>query len=83
MTTLINHYSALFGAVLIVGLTAYGLLKDGFTPRDGVILALVTVGLLAAWLIFRPKPGERGGQAQLEAQLGQGVPVLLELQSPY
>ncbi len=83
MTTVINHYSVLFAAALILGLTAYGLLRDGFTPRDGIILALVAAGLILTWWYIRPAAGEKSAQARLNAHLGRGTPVLLELQSPY
>ncbi len=83
MTTLVNHYSVVFAAALILGLTAYGLLKDGFSPRDGVILMLVAAGLVLVWLVIRPQAGEKSAQERLSAHLGQGTPLLLELQSPY
>lgn len=81
--TIFNHYSFLMLAGLALALTAFGLLRDGYTPRDGVILVVVAALVLFIWLLVRPKSGAMDGVAQLDARRGQGTPLLLELQSPY
>ncbi|MBC8331975.1 MAG: hypothetical protein H8E28_08335 [Anaerolineae bacterium] len=80
---IINHYSMIISAVFILGLTAYFLLRNGYTPRDGVILIGVAAALLGGWLILRPQQGSAEGLAQLQAEFGQGRAVLLEMQSPF
>ncbi len=79
----INHYSMLFSAVFIFGVTAFFLLRDGYAPKDGLILIMITAVLIGGWLILRPKQGSADGNGQLEAEIGQGHAVLLELQSPF
>ncbi|MBC8508055.1 MAG: hypothetical protein ISR58_08900 [Anaerolineales bacterium] len=80
---IINHYSMLFSAVFIFGITSFFLLRDGYAPKDGVILFVVMAVLIGGWLILRPKQGTADGQKQLEAEIGKGRAVLLELQSPF
>lgn len=80
---IINHYSMLFSAVFILGITAFFLLRDGFAPKDGIILIVVIVALIGGWLLLRPKKGFAEGQTQFKTELGQGRATLFELQSPY
>jgi len=81
--SIINHYSVIFGALFIFGLTVFLLLRDGYKPADGVILFILAVALIAVWLLSRPQSGTIDGLAQFESKLGQGRAVLLELQSPF
>lgn len=80
---IINHYSMLFSAIFALGITAFFLLRDGYTPKDGLILIVVTVALIGGWLLLCPMRGFAEGQAQFKTELGQGRATLLELQSPY
>ena len=80
---IINHYSMMLSAIFIIGLTAFFLLRDGYQPKDGVILLVVAVALLGGWLILRPRQASADGRAQLQSEFGQGRAVLLEMQSPF
>ncbi len=80
---LINHYSMLLAAAVILGATAFFLLRDGYQPRDGIVLIVVAVVLVVGWLALRPRPGSPDDVARFQSTLGQGEHVLLELQSPF
>jgi hypothetical protein len=47
------------------------------------VLAVVALALLAGWAAVRPTATPAAAVSQVRAQIGQGLPVLLELQSPY
>ena len=81
--TFINHYSMLWGGILILGLVAWRMLRKCFKPKDGLILFGLGAGLLVIWLALRPQPAVNLELAQFQAELGSGKAVLLELQSPY
>ena len=80
---IINQYSMLWGGVIILGLTAFFLLRKGFKRKDGIKLLLLAIALLSVWLILRPQQASTNEMADFQAQLGQGQAVLLEMQSPY
>ena len=80
---LINHYSMVWFGVFVIGLVAFFLLRDGFKRSDAFILIAVLVGLSAIWLILRPERGQSSPSSELFADVGQGLAVLLELQSPF
>jgi len=80
---IINQYSlVIFG---LVGLSAVALVLARYGKGRGrmALLAVVAVALLAGWLAFRPTATPAAAVSQVRAQIGQGLPVLLELQSPY
>ena len=80
---IINHYSMLWIGIIILGLVAFVLLRKGFKSKDVIKLAVLAVVLLIAWLLLRPQQASTTEIAQFQAQLDQGLPVLLEMQSPY
>ena len=47
------------------------------------VLAVVALALLAGWAAVRPTATPAAAVSEVRAQIGQGLPVLLELQSPY
>ena len=51
--------------------------------RQWLALAGIVLGLAAAYAAVRPTPGASNAAAQLQASIGSGTPVLVELQSPY
>jgi hypothetical protein len=80
---IINQYSLIiFG---LVGLIAVALLlmRSGKGRGRIAVLAVVTLALLGGWAAFRPTATPAAAVSQVRAQIGQGLPVLLELQSPY
>ena len=79
----INHNSALILGIGILVLAAVILLRDGFKARDALFLAVLCVPLFLVWLALRPLQTEADQDGQLLAQIGAGLPVLLEIQSPY
>ena len=80
---IINHYSILWSALIILGLAAFFLLRRGFKAKNGLILLILGVVLLAGWFVIRPQQASATELIQFEAELDQGQNVLLELQSPY
>jgi hypothetical protein len=80
---LINHYSMVISFVFILGLTAFFMLRDGAQTRDYYILTALSAMLFAAWIVLRPAADTAETKSQFESVLGQGQPVLLELQSPF
>ncbi len=81
--SLINHYSMLWGGVLILVLAAYTLLRKGFQPKRGLVLVVLGAALVAAYLFLRPDQASTTEMSAFRAELGSGQAVLLELQSPY
>lgn len=80
---LINHYSMLWSGLFVIGLVAFFLLRDGFKQSDGFILAGIVIVMSAIWLVLRPARGTEAAAPDVLAEVGQGQPVLLELQSPF
>lgn len=80
---IINHNSIIISALFVFGFTALLLLRDGFTPKDGVILIVLAIFLFFGWFSKRPQPGTSIELDQFESEIGQGQAVLLEMQSPY
>ena len=78
-----NQYSFLAAAVFLIGLLA--VLANRARARQGayLALALVVLAILVAWYFLRPTPSVLANAAEIQAQIGSGVPVLLEFQSPY
>ena len=81
--SLINHYSTLWGLGILFALAAYFLTRGERSAKKLGILAIVGVALVGTWFAIRPQSGLDAPTASLRAEIGQGTPVLLELQSPY
>jgi hypothetical protein len=79
----INHNSALVLGLGILGLAAFILLRDGVKLRDVLLLCGLLVLLILVWLPLRPRQKLPAQGAGLISQIGAGLPVLLEIQSPY
>ena len=79
-----NHYSFLW---ISIGLTiAAGLILLTQKPktRDFVAFGVIVAGLLTAWIVLHPRQTPLMNDAKaVQAMIGAGTPVLLELQSPY
>ena len=83
MSTFINQHSFAIGAILILGICAVIMLRDGPKRRDLLILALLTISLVTIWHALRPTAHPETNAEQVRAQIGAGTPILLEFQSPY
>jgi multisubunit Na+/H+ antiporter MnhB subunit len=84
MEQLVNQYSALWIAGAIVLLVAIILFRQKPKTRDFVALIVVIIGLVVAWSLLRPRQTPLMDDARtVQSMIGQGVPVLLEFQSPY
>jgi len=81
--SLINQYSFLWIGLAALALLIFALRRG---PR-GRTIAIAAGGLAAlglVWLLVRPtQTAGLGEAAQVRARIGAGMPVLLELQSPY
>ena len=83
MATFFNHHSFVVSALVLWAGLALFLLRDGFTKRYVLALAVVGAGLGVSWLALRPGPGTFTDAAQAEAAVGHGQPVLVEFYSNY
>ena len=81
--SLINHYSTLWGLGIIFVLAAYFLMRGERSAKKQIALTLIGLALVGAWFAIRPQSGSGESASTLRAAIGQGMPVLLELQSPY
>lgn len=80
---LLNQYSfLLLASVTIVGLAVL-LFRDGIRSNDIVAIGALVAGFLLAYALFRPGPSSVAEIKDLDAIIGAGNPVLVELQSPY
>jgi hypothetical protein len=81
---IINQYSAIWIAAFLVTSAAVILLRR--SPRWPQFLAfgVLVLGLAGAWILLHPRQTSQVNDAtQVQARIGQGIPVLLEFQSPY
>ena len=80
---IINQYSVIiFGLVGLIA-AALVLMRIGKGRGRTAVLVVVTLALLAAGWLIRPTATPAAAVSEVRAQIGQGLPVLLELQSPY
>jgi len=84
MGSFLNQYSFLWISILL--LIVFGLLLFRHKPGRANIIAfgIIVFGLVYAWVAIHPRqtPLMENTQA-VQDMIGQGKPVLLELQSPY
>lgn len=81
--SLINHYSTLWGLGILFALATFLLARGERSAKKLGLLAIIGVALVATWFAIRPQSGSTESAPSLRAEIGQGTPVLLELQSPY
>jgi drug/metabolite transporter (DMT)-like permease len=79
----LNQYSfALIGVVIFI--VAVAVILRRFDNPWRILLILIVAGVLViSWFSFRPQPGTKASRADILNQIGQGIPVLLEVQSQY
>lgn len=81
MGQFINYNSFLISVILILLGVAVAILRRGRQPKQLAILGGVAVVVLLVYLGLRPNAATSDEAAELQAQIGQGTPVLLEFQS--
>jgi hypothetical protein len=79
----LNQYSFLIAGAAALLILAALLLRDGLRPSDLVALGALCLGLALAYLLLQPGGSTRAQAEAVRAEIGRGVPVLLEFQSPY
>ena len=79
-----NQYSAIWMIGLLTVVFGIVLLRRKSKWPRWLAFGIVVLGLTGAWFLLRPQPTSGGLTAvQVQASIGAGTPVLLELQSPY
>lgn len=81
--SLINHYSILWGVAFLFALFLFLFRKDEVKKKKLFAITGVVVVLLAVWFTTRAQTGSKAVASALREEIGQGQPVLLELQSPF
>ena len=80
---IINQYSMLWGGILILALVGFLILrKEAKLVNIAILIGLGAV-LAGGWLVLRPDQASMNEMNQFQVELGDGQPVLLELQSPF
>jgi len=81
---LVNQYSAVWIAVFLVAVVGVILLRRSPKWPQFLVFGLLVLGLVAAWVFLHPRQSAQVmDAARVQASIGQGIPVLIELQSPY
>ncbi len=84
MEELYNHYSFLWLSIGLAIAAGLILLTQKPKTRDFIAFGVIVLGLLTAWIILHPRQTPLMDDARaVQAMIGAGTPVLLELQSPY
>ena len=82
--SIFNQYSAVWIAVFLLIIAGVILLRRRPKWPQITIFSVLVIGLVAAWIFLHPRQsGPELGAAQVQGSIGQGIPVLLEFQSPY
>ena len=80
---LVNHYSFVLAAGLLIFLVAIVLIRKGFSRIKILLQGFLVTGLIVTWFLVRPTQQVNLSQDQSLDLIGDGTPVLLEYQSPY
>jgi thioredoxin 1 len=84
MAEFVNQYSYVLSAVFLWLLLALLLLRRRAGRRRGAfILGAVALFMLGFWLVVHPVQSGSPDPAAVRSQIGAGMPVLLEFQSPF
>ena len=82
--SILNQFSFLWLVLILFIFAAFRLARRKPQWKEALILGLVIAALFAAWIILRPSSSlSSEGDYQVQARIGQGTPVLLELFSPF
>ncbi len=77
----VNHNSFIILSVFFWVVTVFALRQRGWTKQSWVILGGVTALLAVGYSAFRPASATSDQALEIRARIGQGTPVLLEMQS--
>ncbi len=83
MFQFINHNSFILFGLILVAIVAAILLRDGAKRSDWIILGSLIVVLAVTYFSVRPAQATSTEADLIQARIGAGTPVLLEVQSPY
>ncbi len=80
-----NQFSFVLAGIFVLAVAGILIIRRhrGFHQREMVILLLLAGMIGLGWLVLRPINSPSMNSQQLRAQIGQGIPVLIEFQSPY
>ena len=79
-----NQYSAVWIAVFLGVVAGFILLRRKPKWPQFLVFGVLLLGLFVGWVFLHPRQISQGYNAtQVQARIGQGMPVLLEFQSPY
>ena len=82
--SILNQYSFLWLAAALAIVAALIFLRKKPRWPEFLAVGIVALGLVVAWSILHPRQTALSEQAAgVQANIGQGTPVLLEFQSPY
>jgi hypothetical protein len=83
MFEFINQHSLVIGGVVLLVIVGIVLFRDGAKPGDFAIIGVMLAVMVGGWIVIRPTPTAVSEADKIRARIGQGVPVLLEFQSPF
>ncbi len=84
MEEIYNYYSFLWIALGLTLVAALVLLTHRPTYKEFLSFGVIVAGLSVSWVILHPRQTPLMEDARaVQAQIGAGLPVLLEFQSPY
>lgn len=78
-----NQHSFTIAGIVIVIIAGVLLFRNGAQSNDFIVLGALTLGLVVAFLLFRPGESTVLESEEVAAQIAKGQPVLLEFQSNY
>jgi hypothetical protein len=79
-----NQYSAVWICVLVILVAGFVLLQRKPRWLQFLVFGVLVIGLVGAWVLLHPRQTAQVLNAtQVQTTIGQGIPVLLEFQSPY
>ena len=81
--TLVNHYSFVFAVGFLIFWLTIVLIRKGFNRKTVLLLGILITGVIVTWYLVRPTQNIDVNPDQSANLIGNGIPVLLEYQSPY
>ncbi|MDH5506191.1 MAG: hypothetical protein OEZ02_03095 [Anaerolineae bacterium] len=83
MLRLINQNSFLIAIVIVFIVALTTVSRRGFSPQSMGLLAAIAAVLAGVFFSFRASPGTQESTTAVQTHIGQGTPVLIEVQSPF
>jgi hypothetical protein len=78
-----NQHSFTIAASIALAVFAVIRFRDGISNNDLLTFGALIAGLILAYLLFKPEKSTFDNVSAYEAEIGSGVPVLLEFESNY